>query len=331
MPATDPDLAFVLSAMVGHLFGYEAALSIDAQARPLREARAAIEAAVSAGPGQPGRPAAARPAAGHASPFSPACGKAATTATWRPRPPCGWSRCCATPPGCCRSRATSWSPARSGRRARWSTDLLDALNGGIDELTRPGRRHQAPGQDRDRRHLPQRGRPLRGAPRQEPRWPPGRPPTPSATGPCGPSGRSTRRWPRSSASPATASTGRRRAAPDHRRRRPGRDRDGSLPSRTAVGPPAAGHQAPGRRGAGGDGGAGGQRRAHRDPGAGGQGPQVTGMTLLHVRFHERLPWEAAKRVLAGTAPVTPLWPTRSPRPSRSSTMSGSATSRSSTC
>ncbi len=32
--------------MVGHLFGYEAALAIDAQARPLREARAAIDAAV---------------------------------------------------------------------------------------------------------------------------------------------------------------------------------------------------------------------------------------------------------------------------------------------
>src|SRR6202008_2151183 len=50
VPETDPQLAFVLSAMVGHLFGYEAALSIDAQARPLREARVAIEAAVSAGP-----------------------------------------------------------------------------------------------------------------------------------------------------------------------------------------------------------------------------------------------------------------------------------------
>ena len=32
--------------MVGHLFGYEAALAIDAGARPLREARAAIEGAV---------------------------------------------------------------------------------------------------------------------------------------------------------------------------------------------------------------------------------------------------------------------------------------------
>ncbi len=48
VPETHPSLAFVLSAMVGHLFGYEAALAIDASARPLREARAAIEAAVSA-------------------------------------------------------------------------------------------------------------------------------------------------------------------------------------------------------------------------------------------------------------------------------------------
>jgi glutamine---fructose-6-phosphate transaminase (isomerizing) len=47
VPAVDPALAFVLSAMAGHLFSYEAALSIDAQARPLREARAAVEAAVS--------------------------------------------------------------------------------------------------------------------------------------------------------------------------------------------------------------------------------------------------------------------------------------------
>jgi glucosamine--fructose-6-phosphate aminotransferase (isomerizing) len=56
VPAVDPALAFVLSAMAGHLFSYEAALSIDAQARPLREARAAVEAAVSvaSGGGQAG-------------------------------------------------------------------------------------------------------------------------------------------------------------------------------------------------------------------------------------------------------------------------------------
>ncbi len=46
VPATHPLLGFVLTAVAGHLFGYEAALAIDAQARPLREARAAIEDAV---------------------------------------------------------------------------------------------------------------------------------------------------------------------------------------------------------------------------------------------------------------------------------------------
>ncbi|HKA04658.1 MAG TPA: glucosamine-6-phosphate synthase, partial [Acidimicrobiales bacterium] len=46
VPAVEPRLAFVLSAMVGHLFGYEAALAIDALARPLRAAREAVEGAV---------------------------------------------------------------------------------------------------------------------------------------------------------------------------------------------------------------------------------------------------------------------------------------------
>jgi glucosamine--fructose-6-phosphate aminotransferase (isomerizing) len=39
-------LAFVLSTIVGHLFGYEAALAIDASARPLRKARGVIESYV---------------------------------------------------------------------------------------------------------------------------------------------------------------------------------------------------------------------------------------------------------------------------------------------
>jgi glucosamine--fructose-6-phosphate aminotransferase (isomerizing) len=46
VPRVDPALGFVLSAMVGHLFGYEAALAIDGSARPLREARETIERAV---------------------------------------------------------------------------------------------------------------------------------------------------------------------------------------------------------------------------------------------------------------------------------------------
>ena len=45
VPVVDPRLAFLPATMVGHLFGYEAALAIDAGARPLREARAAIEGA----------------------------------------------------------------------------------------------------------------------------------------------------------------------------------------------------------------------------------------------------------------------------------------------
>ncbi|MDQ4149475.1 MAG: SIS domain-containing protein [Actinomycetota bacterium] len=43
VPSVHPRLAFILSAMAGHLFGYEAALSIDAQARPLREIRSEVQ------------------------------------------------------------------------------------------------------------------------------------------------------------------------------------------------------------------------------------------------------------------------------------------------
>jgi glucosamine--fructose-6-phosphate aminotransferase (isomerizing) len=43
VPAVDPALGFILSAMAGHLFGYEVALAIDASAHPLREARETIE------------------------------------------------------------------------------------------------------------------------------------------------------------------------------------------------------------------------------------------------------------------------------------------------
>jgi glucosamine--fructose-6-phosphate aminotransferase (isomerizing) len=49
VPEVDSELAFVLAAMVGHLFGYEAALAIDALALPLREAREVIERAVRTG------------------------------------------------------------------------------------------------------------------------------------------------------------------------------------------------------------------------------------------------------------------------------------------
>ena len=50
LPVVHPDVAFVLATMAGHLFGYEAALAIDACAEPLRRTRGAIEAALDAEP-----------------------------------------------------------------------------------------------------------------------------------------------------------------------------------------------------------------------------------------------------------------------------------------
>ncbi len=52
VPRTDPALSFVLAAMVGHLFGYEAAVSIDGQALPLRAARSIVEAEVASSGGE---------------------------------------------------------------------------------------------------------------------------------------------------------------------------------------------------------------------------------------------------------------------------------------
>jgi glucosamine--fructose-6-phosphate aminotransferase (isomerizing) len=49
VPSVDPSLGFILSAMVGHLFGYEAALAIDASANPLRVGRESIEHLVGTG------------------------------------------------------------------------------------------------------------------------------------------------------------------------------------------------------------------------------------------------------------------------------------------
>jgi len=43
VPVVHPAIDFVLSTMVGHLFGYDAALAIDAQARMLRSVRATVD------------------------------------------------------------------------------------------------------------------------------------------------------------------------------------------------------------------------------------------------------------------------------------------------
>jgi len=49
VPKVDPSVSFVLCVMVGHLFGYHAALAIDSLALPLRAAREVVEHAVERG------------------------------------------------------------------------------------------------------------------------------------------------------------------------------------------------------------------------------------------------------------------------------------------
>ena len=67
-----------------------------------------------------------------------------------------------------------------------------------------------------------------------------------------------------------------------------------------------------------------QRRPHADHRPRDQGQPATGITLLHVRFHDRLPVAAARRVLEGYRGRYAALPTRSPRPSRPSATTCSA-------
>ena len=123
VPPVDPALGFVLSAMAGHLFGYEAALAIDAIGPPAARGDGGHRAGR--------RPSSARPTpcwrgCAGTSPASPSststgCAATATTATSRPAPPCAWPACCATCWPTARSRSTRPGRARSARRRRSST------------------------------------------------------------------------------------------------------------------------------------------------------------------------------------------------------------------
>ena len=123
VPPVDPALGFVLSAMAGHLFGYEAALAIDASARPLRQAREVIERAVASEPIGGCGPGASE--GRHPSPCRSVRRRPAQP-TLR-RPPRGEhggapGRVAARRGvGAARSRSTRPGPARSGRRPPSST------------------------------------------------------------------------------------------------------------------------------------------------------------------------------------------------------------------
>jgi glucosamine--fructose-6-phosphate aminotransferase (isomerizing) len=144
VPATDPEVAFVLSAMVGHLFGYEAALSIDAQARPLREARAAIEAAVRAGPDQ--LIDRLRPDLHRASqPFLDGVRQGSYNGNLEAATAVHLVSLLRYATGVLPLEGYELESGKIGAPSTLIEDLLEALNHGIDELTRPvdAVKHQA--------------------------------------------------------------------------------------------------------------------------------------------------------------------------------------------
>ena len=153
--------------MVGHLFGYEAALAIDAQARPLREARAVHRRRCSLE--QVDGDDAARPPAARCSSRSPsagsstACAAAPTTATSRPAPRCGIASLLRYASGLAAPRRV---PGRLRHGRARPRVLIEDLTAALEQRHRgadpAGRRHQAPGQDRHGGHLPLR----RGAARR---------------------------------------------------------------------------------------------------------------------------------------------------------------------
>ncbi|MGH9121709.1 MAG: SIS domain-containing protein [Acidimicrobiales bacterium] len=145
VPDVEPLLAFVLSAMVGHLFGYEAALAIDAQAGPLREARAAIQAATSALEGQFLLGELAPTLASVTQPFSEGVRQGTYDGHLHPSSAVrlSWLLRCAT--GRSPVEAYELETGKVGTPSALFSDLLEALGIAIDELTRPvdAIKHQA--------------------------------------------------------------------------------------------------------------------------------------------------------------------------------------------
>jgi glucosamine--fructose-6-phosphate aminotransferase (isomerizing) len=144
VPATEPALAFVLAAMVGHLFGYEAALCIDAQARTLRGVRAVVETAV--GPrGEPDLESARRDLAAAAAPFLDGLRAGAYDGNLEASTAVRLVSLLRYATGVLPLEGYESETGKIGTPAALAGDLLDALNRAIDELTRPidAIKHQA--------------------------------------------------------------------------------------------------------------------------------------------------------------------------------------------
>lgn len=149
VPSVHPKVAFVLSAMAGHLFGYEAALAVDAMALPLRRARAAIEEASEQTTGRHDaaevfdrvRPE-LRPIAGR---FAEGLRSGAYNGHLGPSTAVRLSSLFRYATGLTPLDAYQSEFGKSGTPFEVLEDLMEALTTGIDELTRPvdAIRHQA--------------------------------------------------------------------------------------------------------------------------------------------------------------------------------------------
>jgi glucosamine--fructose-6-phosphate aminotransferase (isomerizing) len=145
VPRVHPDTAFVLSAMAGHVFGYEAALSIDALARPLREGRAAIEAVITAPPGGSVLDRLAQPLAAATTRFVAGVAAGHYDGTLEPSTAVRLVSLLRYATGQLPIEVYEQESGRLGAPTALVDDVLAALTKGIDELTRPidAIKHQA--------------------------------------------------------------------------------------------------------------------------------------------------------------------------------------------
>ncbi|MEA3075905.1 MAG: hypothetical protein QOF60_813 [Actinomycetota bacterium] len=144
VPPVHPDLDFVLSAMAGHLFGYEAAVAIDAQARRLREVRGIVEELLTTSPHrllEAMAPALAAPAARFFADLREGSLNGNLEASTAVR----LSSLLRYAVGAVPLEAYELEYGKVGSPAALVDDVLDALSDAIDELTRPidAIKHQA--------------------------------------------------------------------------------------------------------------------------------------------------------------------------------------------
>ena len=144
VPRTDPAIAFVLAAMVGHLFGYEAALSIDAQARTLRRVRAVIELVSGQDPDQV-LDLIAPALAESAVPFVDGLRTGSYNGNLEASTAVRVTSLLRYATGLLPLEGYETETGKIGTPEALLTDLLDALSSAIDELTRPidAIKHQA--------------------------------------------------------------------------------------------------------------------------------------------------------------------------------------------